>query len=773
MPLGELLALAIPLTDAVAAAHARGITHRDLKPDNVMVDEEGRVKVLDFGLAKLKQELAGGADSRLPTQSATGEGRIVGTVAYMSPEQAEGRPVDPRSDVFSLGVLLYEMATGERPFQGETSSALLASILKDTPVAVTKLRPDLPRDLGRILRRALAKDREERLQTARELRAELRDLKADLDSGDLERPASRPPRRLPWRAVVLSAAAILLGAGALVWWWGPRPEPVSFTVLPVTTDAAVERAIALSPDGRLLAFTRLDGDSTNLYVKQIGGGEALRIAEGLHRGSELSWSPDGQEIGCSRPIERDGRVDHDAIVAVPALGGAERRLTTAITATHGLAWSPDGTRIAITDTESAGERDGLFLVSLETGEKRRLTRPPAEFLWGDRNPRFSPDGRTLAFLRASDVMNDIHVVSVEGGEPRRLTVGHTETNGLAWAPDGRSLVFSPSFGRAGFTGLWRVPAAGGEPKPLPFGEHAAELTISHQGRRLAYRRHQQDTDVWRLAGPGASDAGRAPERFLSSTWLDLAPQYSPDGRRIAFASQRSGHYEIWTADAEGTNQRQLTFLEHAMTVWPSWSPDGREIAFESTKQGSWDIYVVGASGGVPRRITTDPWPRYEINPSWSRDGRFVYFTSNREGDRQIWKVPAQGGAVVQVTRRGGAVAHESPDGRSLYYSKRLWNTGPEGLWRVPVGGGEEQQVLEHAFGVKWAVCSEGIAFLDLAAAPGFAIAFYDFSTRQVVELAPVDTRRLWGLSCSPDCRWILYSPLGVLQSDIMLVEDFR
>jgi Tol biopolymer transport system component len=534
----------------------------------------------------------------------------------------------------------------------------------------------------------------------------------------------------------------------------------------------MEIEIALSPDGSLLAFTRVDGDSTDLFVKQIGSGEPLRIAQGLFAYSQLSWSPEGREIAFSRQVEREGEAAHDAIIAVPALGGAERQLTTAVTKTHGLAWSPDGQRLAITDTQSAHEPDGIFLVSLETGEKQRLTGPPREFRWGDWFPRLSPDGRTVAFLRGSGSHDDIFLVSVEGGEPRRLTSGNGLTRGLDWAPDGKSLVFSSTRARAGFAGLWRVPAAGGEPEPLPFGENAAQLTVPRRVHRLAYVKRQEKGDIWRLPGQGAAATVPAPERLLSSTWLDACPEYSPDGRRIAFASTRSGHMEIWVSDAEGTSPRQLTFLEDPWTVAPTWSPDGQQIAFHSGREGSFDIYVIGASGGAPRRITADPWPLDEFQPRWSRDGPFVYFASFREGRADTWKVPAEGGEAVQVTRAGGAVAFESPDGQSLYYTKAYGGGGPPGLWRRPIAGGPEERVLENVFLDQWDICERGIYYFNYANDPDLTIDFYDFSTGRVSLLAQVEIPFVWGFTCSRDCAWVLYASMEV-QSDIMVVDGFR
>jgi serine/threonine protein kinase len=276
MPLNKLFEIAIPLSDAVSTAHERGITHRDLKPDNIMVGEDGRLKILDFGLAKLKQEFLAVGASELPTATATQEGRILGTVAYMSPEQAEGKTIDHRSDIFSLGIILYEVATGRRPFQGDTTASILSSILKDTPDSVTDVNPSLPRDLGRFIKRCLVKDTEHRYQTAKDVRNELEELKQDVDSGEVlegtsVRPAARAPATTKWLLAVVGVIAIAIVAYLVI---GPGPETPETSGLPqgeftrITSQPGIERFPSLSPDGTDIVYASAESE-TGISISSV------------------------------------------------------------------------------------------------------------------------------------------------------------------------------------------------------------------------------------------------------------------------------------------------------------------------------------------------------------------------------------------------------------------------------------------------------------------------------------------------------------------------
>jgi len=345
--------------------------------------------------------------------------------------------------------------------------------------------------------------------------------------------------------------------------------------------------------------------------------------------------------------------------------------------------------------------------------------------------------------------------------------------GLDWTADGRKIVYSS--GSVGSTSLWMIPASGGTPEPLAMaGENAYLPSIARVGNRLIYQRDLWDSNIWRIPGPNSSDRKSAPSRLIASTQIDEEPQFSPDGKKIAFTSSRSGSYEIWVCDREGRNPAQLTSSNGPQLGSPRWSPDSRWIAFDSPKAeaGNSDIYIISADGGPTRRLTSGP--ANNVRPSWSKDGRWVYFGSNRSGVSQIWKEPAAGDTAVRVTKSGGEEAFESADGKFVYWAK----LGVTGIWRIPVEGGEESQVLNVSTENLWMLADQGICFFDLKDPTEPALKFYSFAAGKATLLRqlPRDTRvdmESTALSLSPDGRWILYTQLDQAGSNLMLAENFR
>jgi Tol biopolymer transport system component/DNA-binding winged helix-turn-helix (wHTH) protein len=578
--------------------------------------------------------------------------------------------------------------------------------------------------------------------------------------------------------VVVALAVVGVGLWKLIGWQGANRPSAEIKLVPLTSFPGDETHVTFSPDGSQVAYCWDGGGSGNLdiYVQVIGAGTPLRLTTDPALDSDPAWSPDGRYLAFGR--RAGNRV---TLLLIPALGGPERKLVEyEVKSAEGAlsilapSWSPDGRFIAYTERPSPEDPTSIFLLSVETGEKRRLTWATV----ADGDPAISPDGKTLAFKRFnSSVVSDLYVVPIAGGEVRRLTFDNQAIAGLAWTPDGREIVFSST--RSNGLSLWRVRAAGGTPEQVaPAGGNAFYPALSRQGHRLAYTEVVLDTNIWRLELPTITGqpatARPAPmTKLVASTREENSPQYSPDGRRIAFVSNRAGTEEIWVCESDGSRPAQLTFFG-AHTGTPRWSPDGRFIAFDSNAAGEADIYVIGVEARAPHRLTTDPTA--DNVPSWSRDGRWIYFCSRRSGSAQIWKVPAAGGEAVQVTKQGGFEAFESLDGKYLYYSKSY---GPLGIWRMPVEGGQEEQLPELINAARrryWAVGQAGIYFVPYEEHTPPTIKFFSFATGRVTPLAVVEKGPLaWlpGLAVSPDGRWLLYTQEDQRSSDIMLVENFR
>jgi Tol biopolymer transport system component/predicted Ser/Thr protein kinase len=811
LKLSEVLDVAVQVASGLGAAHEVGVMHRDVKPENIMLRRDGYVKVLDFGLAKLTEQPTTDVTAPAGARAKTDTGVVMGTSSYMSPEQARGLGVDARTDIWSLGVVIYEMVTGEAPFKGETTSDVIVSILEREPAPLAQLLPKAPAELQRIITKTLHKDREGRYETAKDLLIDLKSLKQDSDlEAKLEHsqqpglggrgrfrtsaivPAARSqPRWWANRFIWLSVAVILV-VGVAVKFYSSRLSSERLTrsrsesslspmkVVPFTSFAGYESSPAFSPDGNQIAFA-WDGatsDNIDIYVKLIDVGTPLRLTSNPSIDSSPTWSPDGRYIAFSRFSESE-----KGIFIVPALGGTERKLYSpdwGFYAFGEVVWSPDGKFLAYLDRRSPQDHYGIWLLSVENLERHQLTWPGAQDFF-DLVPAFSPDGQTLAFVRVSSSrVYDIYLVPIGGGEPRRVTFDNREIDGLVWTPDGREIVFPSD--RGGGYALWRISVTGGTPERLavggnndfspPLSPQGNRLSMSRQGNRLAYVRSAFDTNIWRIEIPKSKSRSNPPTKLIASTNLDQGPQYSPDGRKIVFESTRSGSYEIWVCDSNGTNLLQLTSFDRT-TGTPRWSPDGRHIAFDARMETNSDIYITGAEGGSPRRITTET--SEDAIPSWSRDGRWIYFASNRTGDHQVWKVPAEGGEAVQVTKQGGFASFVSPDGKFVYYAK----IDRPGLWRIGVEGGEETPVLDYpelGYWGWWAVVNEGIYFINVEMKQHPVIEFFSFSTGRVRQIAKMEKEAVIagpGLAISPDGQSILCAQVDQNGGDIILVENFR
>jgi Tol biopolymer transport system component len=711
------------IAEALAATHARGIIHRDIKPENLILRSDGYVKVLDFGLAA--EETA----------------RPAGTLRYMSPEQSEASLLTPATDIFSLGIVLYELAAGVHPFAPAGADTSTLTIVRAAAAAhalpPSAIHGALPRQFDLLLLEMLEKDPALR-PTAGQVASRLARIAS----------ASATPA---WKTAVrkysvpLAAAALLAAAGIYRFTRSSSPPPLPGPV-PVTNYAGVESEPAVSPDGSRVAFiwTGLD-DRSNLYAKSIHGEDPQRLTGGPREESSPAWSPDGKWIAFGRRAVDGG--DEDVLV-VPAAGGAARLVGHVVDhqGYRGIAWWPDGRSLVIRDATS--QDNPLFRLFLD-GSKRQLTDPAGG---QDSRPAISPDGRTLAFVRSKPGTRSICRMSLPGG-PQACVPEDENPRTLAWLGDSRALLV------ANRLGLWELPLRGRSVKLLDGS--ISDIATSADGTQAVFGRSAQDINIWRL-----DVSSRAVSRFIASNGEDSEPSYSPDGNAVLFRSDRAGRSQLYVANREGGSIAQLTHLPGEAGS-ARWSPDGRWIAFDyyAPPNGKTRIYLIPAAGGDAHPLTDDRSER--MVPGWSADGKWVMYTVEQGQKRETWKVPFEGGPEVRVSASEMFDPVASPDGRWIYYTRP--RDRARGLWKRPAGGGPELMVpgSEDLVYRCWDIQLGRLFFLQAGPKPGFAR--LDLRTSALTLLGAPPKSLFNGprhVAASPDGKSVLFTQLDTLIGDL-------
>jgi serine/threonine protein kinase/Tol biopolymer transport system component len=825
--LSEALEIGVQAAAALTAAHAAGIIHRDIKPENIMVRPDGYIKILDFGLAKLTERRMETIDTQAPTMARvmTNPGTVMGTAHYMSPEQARGLEVDARTDIWSLGVVLYEMVAGHVPFEGATGSDIIVAILDREPPPLTAPAADVPAELQRIVRKALSKDREERYQTVKDLLIDLKSLRQELaleskrehsiapaarDSARLhtattifettvkdaaaptaehERaatqtsvaPHTRETRRPRTRSLVLLATlAVVLTGGYLLFKYlfedaPPRQTPAFLQNMQVTqlTTNGKSRDAVISPDGKYVAYVVEDGGKQSLWMRQVAAASTVQVvqpAEVTYQG--LDFSPDSNYIYYNL-WDRKGVGE---IYQVPVLGAVPPRKIVHDTM-PGVAVSPDGKRLAFVRGYARDNSGGLLVVNVDgTGEREVVRCGTPDSCWGG---AWSPDGRKLALLRWNDneESSKIYEVPVDGGPERLISAQRWMGVGtLEWLSDNSGLVVTAQDRRNSPSQIWFISYPDGEGHKVTNDLNGyGDVSLTADSSTLVTARGNGVANVW-VWTAGAREGAR---QITSGNTADGATglAWTPDGH-IVYASTASGNWDIWIMGQDGTGQKQLTFNSGSNRM-PSVSPDGRYVVFASDRTGTDHVWRMNIDGSDQKEMTHADG---DFAPSCTPDGKWIVYASWRSNRQGMWRVPIEGGEPVQISERQTPTPSVSPDGR--FIASSFWDEQSEPQqWKVAVFTFPEAQLVKTletppsavtgggSFPMRWTADGRALTYIDHR---GGVSNIWTLPIDGSAPRALTDFKqdRIFGFAWSTDGRQLAVSR-GSVTNDVFLIKGFK
>ena len=691
---GTAIIIAEQICDGLAEAHRYGTIHRDLKPSNIMIDRDGNVRIMDFGIAR-----------SVEAKGLTGAGTIIGTPEYMSPEQVEDKDVDRRSDIYSLGIILYEMLTGRVPFEGDTPFAIGMKHKGEIPQDLREINSQIPENLSRLVLKCLEKSREKRYQTADELRTELEKIEKGIPIAErviAKRKAMTSKEitvKFNLRKLVLPASVlIILLAIAAYFLFRPGPEIFEVKIgrtQKITHDPGLEIDPAISPDGKMIAYAAGPPGKMSLYVRQIAGGRPIALSTSLPGDCRWpQWSPEGTQIS----FQYQG-----SIYVVPAFGGIPKKLveTAPGRTARCAAWSPDSKQISYVDVGNESYQN-ILVRPIDGGEPAKIAAAyePHSLAWLSDGTKIAFVSGNSSFIFAQFFLGNIApcsiwLASTKGGSPVRVTDDKYLNVCPVWMPDGRHLLYVSNEKGGRDVYLVALDASGKPLGPsirLTTGINAHTISLTSAGDKMAYSEFTHTANIWSIRIPkdGPISISEAQPVTTGNQTIE-GIGISRDGKWLAYDSNLNGNQDIYKMPVGGGEPEQLT-TDPSDEFLPAWSPDGKEIAFYTWRKGNRDLTLMMADGSRFQQLTDDPLS--ESYPDWSPDALHLVFTSGKVDSGELFVISrenkdASWGGLRQLSSDGASQgAKWSPDGRLIAY------TWADTLRLIPAEGGDPRILVE-------------------------------------------------------------------------------